>query len=53
MRKNAIVFAVIVCAPSLSAEENPADLLARAWEEYGLQAFSNADALFADAERIT
>ena len=42
----------MLCTSSLGAEETPADLLARAWEEYGLQAFSNADALFADAARI-
>ena len=52
MRKNATVFALMLCTSSLGAEETPADLLARAWEEYGLQAFSNADALFADAARI-
>ena len=52
MGKNATVFALMLCTSSLGAEETPADLLARAWEEYGLQAFSNADALFADAARI-
>lgn len=38
------------------AQEEPKELLSRAWNEYGLQAFSNADKLFANvaqAERAT
>jgi hypothetical protein len=41
-----LLFAV-VSARSVQAQETPTDLLVQAWQEYGLQAFYNADALFA------
>ena len=37
---------------SVYAEEEPEDLLAEAWTEYGLQAFSAADDLFADVAEV-
>ncbi len=35
-----------LCSHPARAEEMPSDLLRQAWEEYGLQAFSNAERLF-------
>ena len=54
MAKNGIValLALVFCALPARAEETPAQLLSRAWTEYGLQAFSNADKLFADAAEM-
>ena len=42
----ALSFVVAVCAAN--AQESPTDQLALAWREYGLQAFSTANDLFAD-----
>ena len=44
--------AVSLCAAPVHAEDAPGELLRRAWEEYGLQAFSNADEFFADAADV-
>ena len=46
----------VICVIPARAQEDPKQLLGRAWNEYGLQAFSSADKLFAkvlDSERTT
>lgn len=43
----ALALTLCLLAGALWAQERPAALLGRAWSEYGLQAFANADALFA------
>ncbi len=40
--------ALCLLASALRAQERPAERLGRAWSEYGLQAFANADGLFAE-----
>ena len=47
MLMHALPLALCLSAATLLAQEPPAELLGRAWTEYGLQAFSNADGLFA------
>jgi len=44
----ALPLALCLSAATLPAQEPPAHLLGRAWNEYGLQAFSNAEKLFAE-----
>jgi hypothetical protein len=51
-----LAWAFVFCAGPVLAQEDSRELLGRAWNEYGLQAFSNADKLFAkvlDSERTT
>ena len=53
IRTTIVLALLIVCCTHLAdAQETPADLLAGAWAEYGLQAFSNADALFAEVLEV-
>ena len=56
MLMHALPLALCLSAATLLAQEPPAELLGRAWTEYGLQAFSNADGLFsqvAQSERAS
>ena len=47
-----LALALACYAHAANAEKTSADLLALAWQEYGLQAFANADALFADVVEV-
>jgi len=48
LRYGALLLALCVGIGSALAQEAPDQLLGRAWNEYGLQAFSNAEELFSE-----